>query len=127
MKYFVDRYSAESCQDDPTNGVSDRVDAFWSGKDLPVNGRFSTIDELLKAVCDANYFKYSKERWFYDDYNNEFIGDFTVDKDNIEADEGDFEKWENHEMKLWNCRIRVHVMKSVDAMELSDSDTSGWL
>ena len=128
MKYIVTSYTAESEQDDYANGIVSGVCSEWSERDLPVKGRFSTVEEALEAVCKANCFNWNRENWFMDECDDEprFIGDFLVDVNNAEASEYEVEEWKKGRRNLWNCRIMVCLMKQEHPLPLASGDVAAW-
>lgn len=82
---------------------------------------FSSIEDALEYICKWNDFKWDKKTWMWDEYNQEFIGDFLVNVNNSEANDREIERWKNGEQKLWACRISVKLAKRIDT-EIEDSD-----
>ena len=128
LKFIVSHYIAESEQDDYLNGIVPGVCSEWTERDLPVPGRFSTVEEALQAVCKANCFDWRRESWFMDECDDEprFIGDFMVDVNNAEASEYEIGEWRKGRRNLWNCRITVHLMKQEHPLPLDAGDVKGW-
>ena len=86
----------------------------WSSNDNPIRGRFDTIEDAIKAVCDANYFDYVQ-------YNVQNVGkdwpeeagrfdiSVMVDVNNCEATKYDIEEWKAGRKRLWSCQISVYL------------------
>ena len=108
----VDCYCADCCEDVYDKGEVGETTSSWTNKELPVKGRFKTVEDALKAVCEANYFDFDIKGWlnwgenFGEDYGR-FDCDFMVDNENCEANEYDKEKWKAGEKKLYACRVHV--------------------
>ena len=115
-RIYVKRYFAETCEDSFEHGeLPDSVGSSWSSKDLPVNGRFDTIEEALKAVCEANGFDYNREDWlnwateFGEDEAGRFSLSVLVDNNNSEASESEIAEWREGKTRLWNCDLNVYL------------------
>ena len=55
---YVKSYAAYTTEDVFDRGEIGFTHCAWTSRDNPVNGRFDTIEDALKAVCDANCFDY---------------------------------------------------------------------
>lgn len=113
-KIFVEYYSAECTEDDFNKGEVGRATSYWTSKDLPVEGGFSSVSDALKAICSANCFDYQPEGWInwleeYGDDAGRFDFQVLVCDDNTEASKSEIEAWKNGEIKLYNCYIVAHL------------------
>ena len=113
-KIYVKSYVAYTTEDIFGCGEVGNTNFAWSSEDNPIRGRFDTIEDAIKAVCDANYFDY-----FPSNFQNvgkdmpeeagRFDISFMVDVNNCEATEYDIEEWKAGRKRLWSCVISVHL------------------
>ena len=86
----------------------------WSSDDNPICGRFDTIEDAIKAVCDANYFDYVPSNFQnvgkdWPEEAGRFDISFMVDVNNSEATKYDIEEWKAGRKRLWSCQISVYL------------------
>lgn len=112
-RIYVQSYVAETTEDVYEKGEVGNTYAMWSGKDIPVEGGYGSVQEALEALCRANCFTYKREWWtnrakeFGDDERGRFSCSWLVDNYNYEAGESDIEAWKRGEKRLWVCDINV--------------------
>lgn len=122
-KYYVEGWWAETYEDRYEEGeVSSRSSANWdSDSNHDSKREFSSVEEALRHVTEANYFDWTKDAWEWDEYNGEFRGCFLVDEDNSEASDRQIEDWKKGDERLWNCYLNVRIQKIMKS-PLSDED-----
>ena len=113
-KIYVKYYAAYTTEDIFGCGEVGNTYCAWTSSDNPVKGRYSTIADALKAVCDVNYFGYipSNCHNVCRDIPGEagrFDISVMVDADNCEATEHDIEEWKAGRKRLWSCQISVYL------------------
>lgn len=113
-KIYVKSYTAYTTEDVFLDGEVGKTNFAWSSKDNPVRGRFDTIGDALKAVCDANYFDYVPSNFQnvgkdVPEEAGRFDISFMVDVDNCEATRDDIEEWKAGRKRLWSCQISVYL------------------
>lgn len=111
---FVKHYEAYTTEDIFDQGEVGLTRFAWSSEDNPVSGRFDTIEDALKAVCEANYFDYVPANCHnvgsdMPEEAGRFDISVMVDEDNCEATEHDIEEWKAGRMRLWSCQISVFL------------------
>ena len=57
-KIYVKCYTAYTTEDVFLEGEVGKTNFAWSSEDNPIRGKFDTIEDAIKAVCDANCFDY---------------------------------------------------------------------
>ena len=105
----VESWTAESVNDDYLEGEDVKVLSAWSNADIPVNGKYKSVDEALEAVCKANCFTFNKKSWLYNSANNAFIASVLVDVNNCEATPAQIEDWKKGQQYLYACNLTVHL------------------
>ena len=113
-KIYVKSYIAYTTEDVFDRGEVEKTNLAWSSDDNPIRGRFDTIEDAIKAVCDANFFEYVPSNFLNvgKDVPKEagrFDISFMVDVNNCEATKSEIEEWENGRMRLWSCQISVYL------------------
>lgn len=113
-KIAVKHYSAEVTEDVFDRGEVGHTYLAWSSRDVPVNGRFDTIEDALKAVCEANCFRFIPENCLnFGKEMGEEVGRFDisvmVDVNNSEATPSEIEAWKHGRKRLWVCELIVHL------------------
>ena len=114
-KIYVKSYAAYTTEDVFDRGEVGLTRCSWSSSDNPVIGRFDTIEDALKAVCEANFFDYvpanchNVGRDIPEDAGRFDISVMMVDADNCEATEHDIEEWKAGRKRLWACQISVYL------------------
>lgn len=113
-KIFVRSYNAYMTEDIYAKGEVGKSYLVWDSKDNPVNGRFDTIENALKAVCEANCFKFVPENCFnFGKEMPEEVGRFEisvmVDTNNCEATKSEIEEWKHGRRRLWVCQLSVYL------------------
>lgn len=113
-KIYIKSYIAYTTEDIFVLGEVGLTRCAWTSSDNPVKGRFNTIEDALKAVCDANYFDYVPANcqnvgrdmpW----EAGRFDISVMVDYNNCEATEYDIEEWKAGRKRLWSCQIIVYL------------------
>jgi len=123
-KFIVSRFTAESNETAYEEGEIGGG-AFWTNRNIPVEGEFDTIAEALEAVCDKHCFDFHLNWWEYDELNEDFFTDVLVDNDNSEADEDDIALWKEGKKRLWNCRIHVKIVKQA-IVQISEEEAKNF-
>ena len=109
-RIFVENYFATTHEDDPERGEIGGFSSMWTARDLPVEGGFASVSDALRAICAANCFDFSPDRWQrFDDEPGRFDFCVSVDDDNCEACAADFDAWRRGERKLYNCDISAYL------------------
>ena len=113
-KIYVKSYIAYTTEDIFDRGEVGLTRCAWTSSDNPVIGRFDTIDDALKAVCDANCFDYVPANCHnvgrdIPEEAGRFDISIMVDADNCEATEHDIEEWKAGRKRLWSCQISVYL------------------
>lgn len=111
---YVKYYEAHTTEDVFDQGEIGNTYCAWTSSENPVKGRYSTIEDALKAVCDVNYFDYIPANCYNVGRDMpEDVGRFDisvmVDADNCEATEHDIEEWKAGRKRLWSCQISVYL------------------
>ena len=57
-KIYIRHYDAITTEDVFDKGEIGKTCCAWTSSDNPVKGRYSTIEDALKAVCEANCYDY---------------------------------------------------------------------
>lgn len=57
-RIYVKHYAAYTTEDVFDQGEVGKTCCAWTSSDNPVDGRFDTIEDALKAVCEANCYDY---------------------------------------------------------------------
>lgn len=110
--FVVDAYEAMTHEDDFEQGEAFETSSYWNGRDLPISGRFQTIEDALKAVCKRNYFEYRRDGWTswgkeYGEEPNRFDFQTMVDANNCEATPTDIEAWKRGEKNLFALTLTL--------------------
>lgn len=113
-KIYVKSYVAYTTEDVFASGEVGLTRCAWTSIDNPVKGRFNTIEDALKAVCDKNFFDYIPANCHNVGRDMpEEIGRFDisvmVDVNNCEATTYDIEEWKAGRKRLWSCQISVYL------------------
>ena len=113
-RIYVKHYTAYTTEDVFDLGEVGKTNCAWSSRDNPVDGRFDTIEDALKAVCDANCFDYVPANClnFGKDMPEEagrFDISVMVDADNCEATKSEIEAWKQGRKRLWACQVSVYL------------------
>ena len=113
-KIYVRSYVAYTTEDVFCEGEVGETSFAWSSIDNPIRGRFDTIEDAIKAVCDANFFDYVPANCLnvgkdWPDEAGRFDISFMVDVNNCEASERDIEEWKAGRKRLWNCQLSVYL------------------
>lgn len=127
-KIIVSEYYAECEEDDFNRGIIGGGSS-WTNQECAVHGKFDTIKDALKAVCDRNGFTFDIKGWEindFDEFERKFVTDIMVDGINCEATKNEIELWKEGEKRLWNCRLTVWLGVQTEARELTEDEISGW-
>lgn len=113
-KIYVKCYTAYTTEDVFLEGEVGKTNFAWSSDDNPIRGRFDTIEDAIKAVCDANYFDYVPSNFQnvgkdWPEEAGRFDISFMVDVNNSEATKYDIEEWKAGRKRLWSCQISVYL------------------
>lgn len=113
-KIYVKYYAAYTTEDVFGQGEVGNTNFAWSSEYNLIRGRFNTIEDALKSVCDANYFDYVAVNClnFGKDIPEEagrFDISVMVDVNNCEATKYDIEEWKAGRKRLWSCVISVYL------------------
>ena len=113
-KIYVKHYEAYTTEDVFYEGEIGLTRCAWTSSENPVKGRFNTIVDALKAVCDANYFDYIPANCYnvgmdMPEESGRFDISVMVDYNNCEATEYDIEEWKAGRKRLWSCQIIVYL------------------
>lgn len=113
-KIYVKSYIAYTTEDVFLEGEVGKTNFAWSSNDNPIRGRFDTIEDAIKAVCDANYFDYVPSNFQNvgkdaPEEAGRFDISVMVDVNNCEATKYDIEEWKAGRKRLWSCQISVYL------------------
>ena len=113
-KIYVKCYTAYTTEYVFLEGEVGNTNFAWSSDDNPIRGRFDTIEDAIKAVCDANYFDYVPSNFQnvgkdWPEEAGRFDISFMVDVNNSEATKYDIEEWKAGRKRLWSCQISVYL------------------
>lgn len=113
-RIYVKHYAAYTTEDVFDQGEVGKTCCAWTSSDNPVDGRFDTIEDALKAVCKANCFDWIPANWLnwaYDfpDEAGRFDLSVMVDADNAEVTPSEIEAWKAGRKRLWACQVTVHL------------------
>ena len=113
-KIYVKSYAAYTTEDVFDRGEFGFTYCAWTSSDNPVIGRFDTIEDALKAVCEANCFDYVPANCHnvgrdIPEEAGRFDISVMVDADNCEATEYDIEEWKAGRKRLWSCQVSVYL------------------
>ena len=113
-KIYVKCYTAYTTEYVFLEGEVGKTNFAWSSDDNPIRGRFDTIEDAIKAVCDANYFDYVPSNFQnvgkdWPEEAGRFDISFMVDVNNSEATKYDIEEWKAGRKRLWSCQISVYL------------------
>ena len=113
-KIYVKCYTAYTTEYVFLEGEVGKTNFAWSSEDNPIRGRFDTIEDAIKAVCDANYFDYVPSNFQnvgkdWPEEAGRFDISFMVDVNNSEATKYDIEEWKAGRKRLWSCQISVYL------------------
>ena len=113
-KIYVKYYEAYTTEDVFDRGEVGNACCAWTSSDNQVNGRYDTIEDALKAVCDENCFDYVPANCYnvgrdIPEEAGRFDISVMVDDDNCEANEHDIEEWKAGRKRLWRCQISVYL------------------
>ena len=111
---YVKSYAAYTTEDVFDRGEIGLTHCAWTSRGNPVNGRYDTIEDALKAVCDANCFDYLPANClnFGKDMPEEagrFDISVMVDADNCEATKSEIEAWKQGRKRMWVCQVSVNL------------------
>ena len=125
--FIVDRFCAYTEEDTYENGCIPDTNQFgWDSHDMSFrSGFYPTIEDALKAVCEACYFDYDPNDWEYDE-GGRFCGQFMVDVNNSQADDADLEKWREGKKRLWCCDLDVFVKVQTRPEDALEEDCANW-
>ncbi len=113
-RIYVKYYAAYTTEDVFAQGEVGKTCCAWTSSDNPVDGRFDTIEDALKAVCEANCYDYVPANCLnYGKDMPEEAGRFDiavmVDADNCEATPSEIEEWKAGRKRLWSCQLSVYL------------------
>ena len=111
---YVKFYTAYTTEDVFDRGEVGATHCAWTSRENPVSGRFDTIEDALKAVCEANCFDYVPANCmnFGKDVPEEagrFDISVMVDADNCEATRPEIEEWKHGRKRMWGCQVSVYL------------------
>ena len=113
-KIYIKSYISYTIEDSFGKGEIGNTYCAWTSRDNPVSGRFDTIEDALKAVCDENCFDYVPANCHnvgrdIPEEAGRFDISVMVDADNYEATKQDVEEWKAGRKRLWSCQIVVYL------------------
>ena len=113
-KIYVKSYAAYTTEDVFDRGEVGFTYCAWTSSDNPVIGRFDTIEDALKAVCEANFFDYVHANCHnvgrdMPEEAGRFVISVMVNAENCEATEHDIEEWKAGRKRIWSCQISVYL------------------
>ena len=113
-KIYVKSYAAYTTEDIFDRGEVGFTYCAWTSSDNRIEGVFNTIEDALKAVCEANCFDYIPGNCHnvgreIPEEAGRFDISIMVDADNCEATEHDIEEWKAGRKRLWSCQVSVYL------------------
>lgn len=113
-KIYVKYYAAYTTEDIFDRGEVGLTYCAWTSRDNRIEGVFNTIEDALKAVCEANCFDYVPANCHnvgrdIPEEAGRFDISVMVDADNCEATEYDIEEWKAGRKRLWACQVSVYL------------------
>ena len=113
-KIYVKSYVAYTTEDKYNEGEVGWTNHAWDNGDIRIDGRFDTIWDALRAVCEKNCFDFKMENWqniglAIEGECGRFDFDTLVDEDNSEALEYEIKEWKKGSRRLWNCHLEVFL------------------
>ena len=113
-KIYVKSYAAFTTEDVFDRGEVGLTRCAWSSRDNRIEGVFNTIEDALKAVCEANFFDYVHANCHnvgrdMPEEAGRFDISVMVDAENCEATEHDIEEWKAGRKRLWACQISIYL------------------
>lgn len=110
--FVVDTYEAMTRENDYEQGEAFETSSYWNSHDLPVSGRFTSVEDALRAVCKRNFFDYRRDGWTswakeYGEEPNRFDFQTMVDANNCEATPTEIEAWKRGEKKLFALTLTL--------------------
>jgi len=129
-KIYVKSYVAYTTEDKYGEGEVGRTNYAWDGEDNAVSGRFDTIEDALKAVCEKNCFGFKRENWQnvgleIEGEDGRFDFDTLVDENNSEVSQHEIENWKKGSKRLWNCHLEV-FLGVVTERKLTVGEMEAW-
>ena len=129
-KIYVKHYDACTTEDIFLHGEVGKTCCAWTSRENPVRGRFDTIEDALKAVCEANCFDYVPANClnFGKDMPEEagrFDISVMVDVNNCEATRYEIEEWKAGRKRLWNCTLSVYLGVCAER-NLTPEEVASW-
>ena len=111
---YIKSYIAYTTEDVFDRGEVGFTHCAWTSSDNHVSGRFDTIEDALKAVCDANCFDYIPVNCHnvgrdIPEEAGRFDISVMVDAANCEATRSEIEEWKQGRRRLWSCQISVYL------------------
>ena len=113
-KIYVKCYTAYTTEYVFLEGEVGKTKFAWSSDDNPIRGRFDTIEDAIKAVCDANCFDYIPANCQnvgkdLPEEAGRFDISVMVDVNNCEATKYDIEEWKAGRKRLYSCQLSVYL------------------
>lgn len=113
-KIYIKSYIVYTTEDVFDRGEVGPTQLAWSSRDNRIEDCFNTIEDALKAVCDANCFDYIPSNCHnvgrdIPEEAGRFDISVMVDVNNCEATEHDIEEWKAGRKRLWACQIYVYL------------------
>lgn len=113
-KIFVKHYEAYTTEDVFERGEVGKTNFAWSSRDNRIEDRFDTIEDALKAVCEANCFDYVPANCHnvgrdMPEEAGRFDISVMVDADNCAATRSEIEEWKAGRKRLWACQVSVYL------------------
>lgn len=124
-KIFVKAFECTSIKDDYIHGEDLEVSSSWTGRDLSFDfgEAFDSIEDALKAVCDANFFDFRRECWSCED--GHMCGSMLVNDENYQASADEINRWKKGKTTLYSCNIKVELEVAVKR-PLTASELKSW-
>lgn len=114
-KIRVDYADVDVHEDSWEEGELDYVNSWDLNHEL-ANKTFNTVDELIKAVADTS-FCFSDDKGYYAYIDGHIDTDATVNADNEEPSNEEYEAWKRGEIMLYNAYLRIGVTMVPTGME----------
>ena len=111
MKTFKIRSAHDIYIDDYEQGELDRVNGYTVTNEVEANDVWEAIEKYFETTLYYNFKKDNASK--SDEVENELHYSVLVDVENLEANEGQIEKWKQGKEKLYSNNITITVYKII--------------
>ena len=111
MKTFKIRSAHDIYIDDYEQGELDRVNGYTVTNEVEANDVWEAIEKYFETTLYYNFKKDNSSK--SDEVENELHYSVLVDVENLEANEGQIEKWKQGKEKLYSNNITITVYEII--------------